>query len=398
MGSVCGKPKLKHTDSPVQIRTGPVSKAPMTQLPPGAKLRKDAKVRDVYKFGKTLGTGGFAVVKLATERHTGEEYAVKIMALPEPNTKAGDNENTREDIFKEIDILVGMNHENVIFLKEYFEEGNKVYLITELLTGGELLDAVLERGSYNEADARLSFVQLLRGIEYLHSKGVVHRDLKLENLLLATPNDIHKVKIADFGLAKKAAESAMATICGTPQYVAPEVIQGTPGLIYSPAVDLWSAGVVLFILLGGYPPFYDESEPALFDQIRKGKFSFDDPVWDAVSDSAKSLVRELLTTNPSKRLTASQALQHTWFTASLHSNEDLRLARRNMKRHLRQRFKGAVLTVIAQQRLVHILQDVRAGNVPSGQHRGSEQDLQRMAEVAKRYEVSAAKNKAMGLA
>ncbi|KAL0043658.1 hypothetical protein WJX79_011123 [Trebouxia sp. C0005] len=370
----------------------------MTQLPPGAKLRKDAKVRDVYKFGKTLGTGGFAVVKLATDRHTGEEYAVKIMALPEPNAKAGDNENTREDIFKEIDILVGMNHENVIFLKEYFEEGNKVYLITELLTGGELLDAVLERGSYNEADARLSFVQLLRGIEYLHSKGVVHRDLKLENLLLATPNDIHKVKIADFGLAKKAAESAMATICGTPQYVAPEVIQGTPGLIYSPAVDLWSAGVVLFILLGGYPPFYDESEPALFDQIRKGKFSFDDPVWDAVSDSAKSLVRELLTTNPSKRLTASQALRHTWFTASLPSNEDLRLARRNMKRHLRQRFKGAVLTVIAQQRLVHMLEDVRAGNVPSGQHRGSEQDLQRMAEVAKRYEVSAAKNKAKGLA
>lgn len=337
-------------------------------------------------------------MKLATDRSSGEEYAVKIMALPEPNAKAGDNENTREDIFKEIDILVGMNHENVIFLKEYFEEGNKVYLITELLTGGELLDAVLERGSYNEADARLSFVQLLRGIEYLHSKGVVHRDLKLENLLLATPNDIHKVKIADFGLAKKAAESAMATICGTPQYVAPEVIQGTPGLIYSPAVDLWSAGVVLFILLGGYPPFYDESEPALFEQIRKGKFSFDDPVWDAVSDSAKSLVRELLTVNPSKRLTATQALKHTWFTASLHSNEDLRLARRNMKRHLRMRFKGAVLTVIAQQRLAHMLEDVKAGTMPSGQHRGSEQDLKQMAEVAKRYEVSAAKQKAMGLA
>lgn len=307
---------------------------------PTRKLRKDLKIRDIYKLGRTLGTGGFAVVKLGTDKTTGEEFAIKIMALPEIGRQTGDNENTREDIFKEIDILVGMEHENVIYMKEYFEENNKVYLVTELLLGGELLDAVLERGSYSESDARLCFAQLLSGIDYLHSRGVVHRDLKLENLLLATPQDIRKVKIADFGLAKKAQESQMETICGTPQYVAPEVIQGTPGLIYSPAVDLWSAGVVLFILLGGYPPFYDESEPALFAQIRKGTFSFDDPVWDTISDNAMDLIRHLLTTDAAARLNAAQALEHPWIrNADNATKSTLTLTRKNLAKHVGGRVK-----------------------------------------------------------
>ncbi|KAG2488991.1 hypothetical protein HYH03_012431 [Edaphochlamys debaryana] len=287
----------------------PASGAAATPARPGSKLRTDVKLRDVYKLGKTLGTGGFSVVKLATDRATGVEYACKIMALPPVGQEVGENENTREDIFKEIDLLCGMNHENVIFLKEYFEEGNKVYLITELLTGGELLEAVLKRGSYTEAEARLCFVQVLRGIEYLHSKNVVHRDLKLENLLLAKQDDISLVKIADFGLAKHAV-NGMQTICGTPQYVAPEVIVGAKGHVYGPGVDMWSAGVVLYILLGGYPPFWSDSEPQLFDMIRKGKYSFADPVWNKVSDAAKELIRKLLVVDPTKRLTATEALQH----------------------------------------------------------------------------------------
>lgn len=250
---------------------------------PTSKKRVDCKIKEAYKLGKTLGTGGFAIVKLATDRKTGDQYAVKIMTLPPAGVEPGDNESTREDIFKEIDILCGLNHENVVYLKEYFEESNKVYLITELVTGGELLEAVLQRGTYSEAEARLAFVQLLKGIAYLHSKNVVHRDLKLENLLLASPDEITKVKIADFGLAKQSAD-AMSTVCGTPQYVAPEVIQGGAHTVYGPEVDMWSAGVVLYILLGGYPPFWNESEPALFEQIRRGKYTFDDPVWDVISE------------------------------------------------------------------------------------------------------------------
>ena len=234
----------------------------------------------------------------------------------------------------------------------------QVYLITELLTGGELLDAVLEKGHYSEADARLCFHKLLEGLSYLHTKKIAHRDLKLENLLLDRKEDIATVKIADFGLAKRAAESTMETICGTPQYVAPEVILGIPGNKYTFTVDLWSAGVILFILLGGYPPFYDEHEPRLFMKIRRGQYSFDDPVWSKVSgawrkagrgcctveglcwqvgpagrwmtlwpcarnaETAKDLIRKLLTTDPDKRLSAEEALKHEWFKdASVEKNE-----------------------------------------------------------------------------
>eukprot|EP01025_Chloroclados_australasicus_P018255 TRINITY_DN1946_c0_g2_i2.p1 TRINITY_DN1946_c0_g2~~TRINITY_DN1946_c0_g2_i2.p1 ORF type:complete len:675 (-),score=121.75 TRINITY_DN1946_c0_g2_i2:1748-3772(-) len=329
------------------------------------KLRTDARVRDCYKLGRTLGTGGFAVVKLAVDKITGEEYACKIMALPPVGVRVGEDENSREDIFKEIDILCGLEHENVVYLKEYFEENNKVYLITELLLGGELLEAVIERGTYSEADARTCFVQLLRGIRYLHQHKIVHRDLKLENLLLAAPDDITHVKIADFGLAKKVAEQQMQTICGTPQYVAPEIIMGNRDLEYGPAVDMWSAGVVLFILLGGYPPFYHESEAVLFEIIRKGLFKFDDPVWEEVSDQAKDLISKLLVVNPNKRLSAGEALQHPWLGGVL-SQSNLKGVRENMKRHMRSKWKGAIGTVMAVNRLNSLLEGIKEGSVQSG--------------------------------
>ncbi|KAI8469504.1 MAG: kinase-like domain-containing protein [Monoraphidium minutum] len=290
----------------------------------GVGRRVDKSFKECYRLGDVLGKGGFAVVRRVTERSTGSAYAVKIMTLPPAGREPSDNESTREDIFKEIDILCGLDHGNVVWLKEYFEEGGKVYLITklvylitELVTGGELLEAVIRRGAYGEGEAGLCFLALLRGIEYLHSRNVVHRDLKLENLLLASPDDITKVKIADFGLAKRApAGAVMSTVCGTPQYVAPEVIQGTPGLMYGPQVDMWSSGVVLYILLSGYPPFYSDSEPALFDMIRRGAFSFDDPAWRAVSEGAKDLIRQLLAVDPHVRPTATQCLQHPWMRAA----------------------------------------------------------------------------------
>ncbi|KAL6759504.1 kinase-like domain-containing protein [Haematococcus lacustris] len=176
-----------------------------------------------------------------------------------------------------------------------------------MLTGGELLEEVLSRGSFTEQEARCCFVQLLRGIQYLHSRGVVHRDLKLENVLLASAGDIRHIKIADFGLAKRIAPDA-----GLQTYVAPEVIMGLKGHQYGPGVDMWSAGVVLFILLGGYPPFWSESEPVMFEQIRKGAFTFNDPVWAFVTQEAKDLICSLLVTDPEHRLTATQALAHPW--------------------------------------------------------------------------------------
>jgi len=241
------------------------------------------------------------------------------MSLPDPATGVKSSSDpsisTRTDIMKEIDILAQCDHPGVMHLKEFFEENNKVYLITEILSGGELLEAVLLKGHYSERDARLCFRKLLDGLCYLHERKIAHRDLKLENLLLKKQSDISSVKIGDFGLAKRTANdgSTMETVCGTPQYVAPEVILGIPGNKYSFTVDLWSAGVILFILLGGYPPFYDEHEPRLFMKIRRGQYSFDDPVWSHVSATAKDLIGKLLMTDPEKRLTAQEALQHPWF-------------------------------------------------------------------------------------
>lgn len=276
------------------------------------KMRKGVSVREAYKVGKTLGTGGFSVVKLATDRATGEQWACKIMSLPPPGQKYNENESSRADIFKEIELLMALKHHNIVLMKEYFEEGNKVFLIMEMLGGGELLDAVLEKGRYSEADAQAVFLQIMRAIQYLHSRGIVHRDLKLENLLLVNKKDISHVKIADFGLARRyAGPSALTTICGTPQYVAPEIIKGGPAR-YGPECDLWSAGVILFILLGGYPPFYDESEPRLFEKIRKGKFNFNDEVWAAVSADAKDMISGLLAVDPQKRLTVEQVFEHPW--------------------------------------------------------------------------------------
>lgn len=276
---------------------------------------RPGNVRDVYKVGKTIGTGGFSVVKAATDKATGQQWACKIMSLPPPGKQFNENESSRADIFKEIDILIALKHDNIVLMKEYFEEGNKVYLFMEMLEGGELLDAVLEKGHYSEGDARSVFLQIIKAIQYLHSREIVHRDLKLENLLLVRKGDISHIKIADFGLARRyIGPSALTTICGTPQYVAPEIIKGGP-THYGPECDLWSAGVILFILLGGYPPFYDESEPKLFEKIRKGRFDFNDDVWTAVSEDAKDMIRKLLAVDPQQRMTISQVLEHPWCKA-----------------------------------------------------------------------------------
>jgi serine/threonine protein kinase len=300
-----------------------------------ARLRQDCKVRDAYKIGKTVGTGGFSVVKRVVDRETGEALACKIMTLPPEGETAADGESTRTDIFKEIDIIMSLRHDNIIYMKEYFEEAGRVYVIMEFLPGGELLEALLrkEKGDdgnephYSENDARIIFRQLIEAVKYMHDKGIVHRDLKLENMLLQKPNDINTIKIADFGLAKKYGQAALSTICGTPQYVAPEVIKGgsTP-YTYGKDCDLWSCGVILFILLGGYPPFYDESEPRLFRKIRDGKPDMNDPVWGEVSEEAKDLISKLLVVNPGDRLTVEGVLGHPWMnpaTSSPESKKDL---------------------------------------------------------------------------
>ena len=195
---------------------------------------------------------------------------------------------------------------------------------------------------------------MVKGIQYLHSVNIVHRDLKLENLLLAGKDDITTIKIADFGLAKRAMNGYMETVCGTPQYVAPEVIKPVPGVVYGPECDLWSCGVVLFTILAGYPPFYNENTPALFRQIRKGAFSFDDPVWDEVSDDAKDLIRKLLTVSPEDRITTEGCLKHKWCRSVANKTKLLSSTQKNLKNHFRTKMKGAIHSVIAANKMANL--------------------------------------------
>ena len=210
--------------------------------------------------------------------------------------------------------LAQVHHENIIGLLFTYVTPKKVFIVTELASGGELLERVVEIGNFSESDARSVIYQVLKGMEYLHSKNIVHRDLKLENILLSDGSSSAIVKIADFGLARFFADdSQLRTICGSPLYVAPEILDiGANMETYTPAVDMWSIGVMLYILLSGNSPFENEDEQSLFQMIRLGEYSMDDHLWDHVSDEAKDCVQRLLTVNTSVRMTITQALEHPW--------------------------------------------------------------------------------------
>eukprot|EP00291_Cryptomonas_curvata_P029839 CAMPEP_0172208050 /NCGR_PEP_ID=MMETSP1050-20130122/34224_1 /TAXON_ID=233186 /ORGANISM="Cryptomonas curvata, Strain CCAP979/52" /LENGTH=532 /DNA_ID=CAMNT_0012887533 /DNA_START=362 /DNA_END=1959 /DNA_ORIENTATION=- len=212
-----------------------------------------------------------------------------------------------------------VNHPNCVALHGVFDESSKTYLVLDLITGGTVMDRIIANDHFSEKDAASVTADVLNAIHYLHSIGITHRDLKPENLLYASNDpdspDYNTIKVADFGLAKFVTEnSMMKTTCGTPGYVAPEVLDPylpfTNG--YGPEVDLWSMGVVLYIMLCGFPPFYDDSTAVLFKQIRKGEYTFPSPYWDEVSQGAKDIVSKMLVVDPTKRYTARQCLDHPW--------------------------------------------------------------------------------------
>uniref|UniRef100_A0AAY4B8Y3 Protein kinase domain-containing protein n=1 Tax=Denticeps clupeoides TaxID=299321 RepID=A0AAY4B8Y3_9TELE len=251
----------------------------------------------------TLHLGAFSEVVLAEEKRTQRLVAIKCI----PKKALEGKENSIEN---EIAVLHKIKHANIVSLEDIFESKSHLYLVMQLVSGGELFDRIVEKGFYTEKDASKLIQQILDAVKYLHDMGIVHRDLKPENLLYYSLDEDSKIMISDFGLSKiEGSGSVMSTACGTPGYVAPEVLAQKP---YSKAVDCWSIGVISYILLCGYPPFYDENDAKLFEQILKAEYEFDSPYWDDISDSAKDFIVHLMEKDPKIRYTCEQALQHPW--------------------------------------------------------------------------------------
>lgn len=256
-----------------------------------------------------LGKGTFAEVYVGESKEEPKQIcAVKCI---KKEKLSEDDVNGLKD---EVSILQSMKHKNIIAIYDFFEEPNIYYVVTEKLTG-ELFDRIVAKSYYNENEARNVCAVLLDAIQYCHANGIVHRDLKPENLLLESTDDDSLVKIADFGFARRCNDAAngglgnLKTQCGTPTYVAPEVLNRVS---YGTKADMWSVGVILYILLGGYPPFVEDNQRELFNKIQTGSFEFHDEYFDHVSQDAKDLISSLLTVNPTDRLSASQVLNNKW--------------------------------------------------------------------------------------
>ncbi|XP_006161168.1 calcium/calmodulin-dependent protein kinase type IV [Tupaia chinensis] len=251
----------------------------------------------------------------------------------------------------EIGVLLRLSHPNIIKLKEIFETPTEISLVLELVTGGELFDRIVEKGYYSERDAADAVKQILEAVAYLHENGIVHRDLKPENLLYATPAPDAPLKIADFGLSKIVEHQVlMKTVCGTPGYCAPEILRGCA---YGPEVDMWSVGVITYILLCGFEPFYDErGDQFMFRRILNCEYYFISPWWDEVSLNAKDLVKKLIVLDPKKRLTTFQALQHPWVTGKAANFVHMDTAQKKLQEfNARRKLKAAVKAVVASSRL-----------------------------------------------
>uniref|UniRef100_A0A8C6PVS1 Calcium/calmodulin-dependent protein kinase IGb n=1 Tax=Nothobranchius furzeri TaxID=105023 RepID=A0A8C6PVS1_NOTFU len=264
-----------------------------------------------FCFYFSVNRGAFSEVYMVREKKTGKTFAMKCIKKKKKRDINLENE---------IAVLRKIKHENVVGMEDFYESRTHYYLIMHLVSGGELFDRILDRGVYSEKDASKVIQQILQAVSYLHQSGVVHRDLKPENILYYSQDEDSKIMISDFGLSKMADSGIMSTACGTPGYVAPEVLAQKP---YSKAVDCWSIGVITYILLCGYPPFYEENETRLFSKIMKAQYDFDSPFWDDISESAKDFIRNMMQKNPSMRYTTEQALRHPWIIGKTARSQDI---------------------------------------------------------------------------
>ncbi|XP_069171845.1 calcium/calmodulin-dependent protein kinase type II delta chain isoform X16 [Procambarus clarkii] len=315
-----------------------------------------------YELKEELGKGAFSVVRRCVQKTTGLEFAAKII-----NTKKLSARDFQK-LEREARICRKLQHPNIVKkeaegcprppdgltlcqlvrLHDSIQEESFHYLVFDLVTGGELFEDIVAREFYSEADASHCIQQILESVNHCHHNNIVHRDLKPENLLLASKAKGAAVKLADFGLAIEVQgdQQAWFGFAGTPGYLSPEVLKKEP---YGKPVDIWACGVILYILLVGYPPFWDEDQHRLYAQIKAGAYDYPSPEWDTVTPEAKNLINSMLTVNPAKRITAAEALKHPWIcqrervASVVHRQETVDCLR---KFNARRKLKGAILTTM----------------------------------------------------
>ncbi|XP_057809807.1 calcium-dependent protein kinase 2 [Salvia miltiorrhiza] len=301
-----------HHQTPIQYTMSPGYAAQLVAAPPPppapaktilGKAYEDVTVQ--YRLGKELGRGQFGVTYLCTEIATGQQLACKSISKKKLVTRSD-----KEDMRREIQIMQHLSGQpNIVEFKGAYEDKHSVHLVMELCAGGELFDRIIANGHYTESAAAAICRSIVGVVQICHFMGVMHRDLKPENFLLSDKGDNALLKATDFGLSVFIEEGkTYKDVVGSAYYVAPEVLRRK----YGKEVDIWSAGVMLYILLSGVPPFWGDSERAIFDAVLRGNVDFETKPWPSISQSAKDLVRRMLTHDPKKRITAAQVLEHPW--------------------------------------------------------------------------------------
>jgi calcium-dependent protein kinase len=308
-------------------------------------LQKAGQLKQDYFIGQKLGAGSFGYVNYATHRSSGQVRAIKTVRKASITSDVG----ARRKFMSEIEILKHMNHPGIVKLYEFYEDEYNYHMVTEYLPGGELFDYILKTKSLNELSAAHVMRQLFSAVSYCHANNIVHRDLKPENLLLTSKTELN-LKVIDFGTSGLCEpHKKLHAKYGTSYYIAPEVIKGK----YNELCDMWSCGVILYIILVGRPPFNGETEKVIMSKAMKGDYSLLGHGWQHISPEAKDLVSRLLSKNTKTRISASQALLHPWITHNFSSPTSERHTQLTLKNlsafRSEQKLQHAALTFIASQ-------------------------------------------------
>jgi len=317
-----------------------------------SRVHKDVDIREFYNMYAVIGRGAFATVRHCRRKDAikkDKDVAIKIVRT------AGLQNEEKQAVQQEIRLLLNINHPNIVKLHEVYVTKKRVHLVMELLEGGEMFDRIVNEGFFSEELAAFSIVQILDALIYLHEFNICHRDIKPENLFYSTRRKTSKLVIGDFGLAMQWKEP-MKHMCGTPEYVAPEILSNTP---YDQKVDCWSLGIVLYVLLCGYPPYYAETHVTLYDHILTKPLVFVEEDWSRISEEAKDLLRKLLIKDPKERLTAHEAKKHPWLTNALSNKKPFgRTYQKRMRRYTAvQKLRAGVTTMFAMYRMARVITD-----------------------------------------